>query len=608
MESGFRLPWENDPAPLTPAPIFLSPPADLQAVAVLQSEIDTLLIKEAVEEVFPPYSPGFYGRIFVVPKVTGGWRPVLDLSPLNRFLRQVRFRMETPTSVREAIFHNDWAASLDLRDAYFHVLIHPRFRQWLRFTWGHRVFQFRALPFGLSLSPWVFTRVSRELALSIRRRGIRLRMYLDDWLVLGSSQEICSQHLQTVMSAARSLGFELNLAKSDLHPSQQFEFLGMQIDTVTMMVRPASRRLERLHRQLTDLRHRPNASARQLTSLLGSMESLAALVPLGRLHKRPFQRALSLRWSQSHQSWSELVSLGEWFLTTTSQWLDRAWLTTGVPLVPLPPLLELYTDASNHGWGAHVADQSASGTWSPSHLGLHINLLEMEAVSQALQSFQSLLAGKPVLLCTDNTTVACYINKQGGARSSALSLRAEAILARCWQADISLSARHVPGKLNIVADALSRPHMILATEWTLAHEVLRPVWRKWFTPQVDLFATRFSHRLPVYMSPVPDPAALAVDALAQDWSRLVGYAYPPFPILGKVIRKARLESATLILVAPLWPAQPWFPDLTALSHVAPMPLQVGPRGLLQPRSGIPHGNPQLLNLHAWLLCGGQCAH
>ena len=92
----------------------------------------------------------------MVPKVTGGWRPVLDLSPLNRFLRRVSFRMETPTSVREAVFHNDWAASLDLTDAYFHVLTHQRFRKWLHFMWSHQVFQFRALPFGLSLSSWLF--------------------------------------------------------------------------------------------------------------------------------------------------------------------------------------------------------------------------------------------------------------------------------------------------------------------------------------------------------------------------------------------------------------------------------------------------------------------
>ena len=161
VESGFLIPWSQDPAPLSPVPWFLPSPSCPVAAAALDDEVRALLAKGAVEELLPPVSPGFYGRIFVVPKATGGWRPVLDLSPLNRYVSKIRFRMETALSVRSAIQPNDWATSLDLRDAYFHVLMHPRSRPWLRFTWANRIFQFRALPFGLSLSPWVFTRVTR---------------------------------------------------------------------------------------------------------------------------------------------------------------------------------------------------------------------------------------------------------------------------------------------------------------------------------------------------------------------------------------------------------------------------------------------------------------
>ena len=112
----------------------------------------------------------------------------------------------------------------------------------------------------------------------------------------------------------------------------------------------------------------------------------------------------------------------------------------------------------------------------------------------------------------------------------------------------------------------------------------------------------------MYISPVPDPAAWAVDALSVSWEGLLAYAFPPFPILAKVLRKARIERATLIFVAPKWPAQPWFPDLLELVHVQPVPLQLGQRGLLQLRSGVPHANPQVLHLHAGLLCGQRCLH
>ena len=281
------------------------------------------------------------------------------------FSRAFVFRGIT-LQVRGSVQRGVWATSLDLRDAYFHVLIHRHFRKWLRFTWADRVFQFRALPFGLSLSPWVFTRVTRELAILLRQQAIRIRLYLDDWLVLSQSQSLCSAHTQTVCQTAASLGFVLNLDKLDLAPSQTFEYLGMVIDTRTLVVRPAEKRLQRFQQTLLDLRSRCSASARQLSALLGSMESLAALVSLGRLHKHPLQRGLSQRWSPAQGSWDDLIPLGSWFLQATERWLDFDWLRSTVPLVLPAPQLELFTDASTHGWGAHVDDLTASGSWSVS--------------------------------------------------------------------------------------------------------------------------------------------------------------------------------------------------------------------------------------------------
>ena len=125
---------------------------------------------------------------------------------------------------------------------------------------------------------------------------------------------------------------------------------------------------------------------------------------------------------------------------------------------------------------------------------------------------------------------------------------------------------------------------------------------------IDLFASTFNHRLPLYVSPVPDPQAHAIDALSIPWVDLEAYAFPSIPILGKVLRKAREDQANLILVAHLWPAQPWFPELLLLSHVPPIKLALGPLSLLQPMSGIPHGNPDMLRLHGWLLCGKRYPH
>ena len=72
---------------------------------------------------------GFYARVFLVPKVTGGWRPVFVLSVLNSFLAVTPFRMETVSSVLESMTEGEWMVSLDLEDAYFQVPIHPQSRR-----------------------------------------------------------------------------------------------------------------------------------------------------------------------------------------------------------------------------------------------------------------------------------------------------------------------------------------------------------------------------------------------------------------------------------------------------------------------------------------------
>jgi hypothetical protein len=77
---------------------------------------------------------------------------IVDLSRLNCFHRVPRFKM----SVATAIQPKDWAVSLDLRDAYFHIPMHPDYQHFLRFSHEVKVYQFQALPFGLVMAPLIF--------------------------------------------------------------------------------------------------------------------------------------------------------------------------------------------------------------------------------------------------------------------------------------------------------------------------------------------------------------------------------------------------------------------------------------------------------------------
>ena len=128
-----------------------------------------MIAKGAVEPV-PLPSLGFYSLLFIVPKTTGGWRPIIDLSPLNKHVVKTTFKMETPATVLKFLRRGDWMVSLDLKDAYFQVPIHPRSRHFLRFVWQGRPWQFRALCFGLTSAPYVFTRVMAVISVRAHTR------------------------------------------------------------------------------------------------------------------------------------------------------------------------------------------------------------------------------------------------------------------------------------------------------------------------------------------------------------------------------------------------------------------------------------------------------
>ena len=136
-----------------------------------------------MERVQDPGTPCFYYRIFLVPKMKGKLCPVIDLSLLNRYIKKQPFKMETVKSVRHPIANNDWAVSIDVTDAYLHVPIHPQSRKYLRFDHEDQIFQFTALPFGMCLRPWIFTKLMDVVASHLRQRAISVFLYLDDWLI-----------------------------------------------------------------------------------------------------------------------------------------------------------------------------------------------------------------------------------------------------------------------------------------------------------------------------------------------------------------------------------------------------------------------------------------
>ena len=352
----------------------------------LQQAVDALLMKGAIERVTKVKSLGFYSRLFLVPKKTGDLRPVIDLSTLNRHMVVPHFKMETQGSVRSAIRSQEWTVSIDIRDAYLHVPMHQAVRKYLRFVVNKKVYQFTCLPFGLATSPREFTKLLRPVVLLLRQQGVKLHVYLDDWLIRADTPEEAQLHAQTTIKVLQFLRGIINFEKSDLTPSQDFQFIGMQFNTRRFTVAPLPKMRVKVQSVHQHWMANPNITARDLHRLLGMLVFMALLVRRGRLRLHPVQWWAATAWCQRTGNWSDWIPVPQWVLSEVAWWSSPAVLQ-GLPLATRETEVTLFTDASSSGWGAQLGSRSTQWQWSASQRSCHINVLEMQAVIYAVRDF-----------------------------------------------------------------------------------------------------------------------------------------------------------------------------------------------------------------------------
>ena len=570
--------------------------------------MDCLLAKRAIEHVPPAETgQGFYSTFFVVPKKPEGLRPILNLRPFNHSVVRKGFKLDSVKSVQNELRPGDFAFSIDLKDAYYHIPVATYYRRFLRFFFQGSHFQFRALPFGLSSSPRAFCKCLAPILAWCHSRGARTLAYLDDWLALNQNQSILLSQQRQLICILEGLGWIISYEKSQLTPSQQFNFIGVTFDTTQNHMAPSPERISNLTRLVAILLSSSAITAIQLLEVLGHMASMIDVLPTARLHMRSLQMRLLRQWKPKEDPLTRVIYLDPDSRADLYWWATRRNLEAGNMIWIPHPQATVITDASGWGWGAHYQEKTLQGQWSQDQASRHINYLELLAVFLALQQWTQFLRGTMILIRSDNSTVVQYLNKQGGTRSPTLCRLTRMIWDLCLAHGMWIKAAHIAGKENTIADSLSRGRALpTSSEWSLHPQTIQEVFNILGRPLIDLFASRDNAKMPTYCSLRPEAEALASDALSLSWHNLWAYAFPPIPMVPRSLAHARKFPCRILLIAPRWERQPWFSTLLEMVYDFPVELPITKYLLKFSKTNQFHPDPAFLKLTVWPISGSVC--
>ena len=561
---GIKIPFVSLPSQSkVPNPIHCS----INEKIAMDNEICNYVKSGIVEEV--SHCEGeFVSQIFPRIKKSGGVRIILNLNKLNELIQYEHFKMETLNSALLLMENNCFMGSIDLKDAYYSVNIRDEDGKYLRFEWNNKLFEFTCLPNGLACAPRLFTKIMKPIFMKLRKLGHISVYYLDDTWLCGNSREECIENIKITRETLSKAGFLINEEKSIFEPAKQISFLGFILNSTDMTVSLPEDKILNILNLCEKILKLETFRIRFLAEFIGVLVSCLPGVEFGELY---------YRFLEKNKNNSLKLSKGDFDGSTRLDDLARAeilWWQNNVRnskklIHHPPPTFILTTDASLAGWGAVFEDASCGGQWKPDEKEFHINVLELKAIEFGLKSFFNQKENVHIRIKSDNITAVTYVNNKGGTKSIPCHQITKLIWEWAIRRNNFLSAEHLPGSQNTLADKASRI-FDQNTEWELEDWVFYKIIDHFGKAKIDLFASRLNNKLPIYVSWKPDPNAMYIDAFSFCWTDLNFYAFPPFSVILRTITKVYSDAATGILICPMWPTQAWFPKLMKMLIAPPL--------------------------------------
>lgn len=567
----------------------------------VRSEIQELMNNGSIERCVK--KPKFISPISVVPKRNNKLRMIHNLKVLNEYIECPTFRSEDIRTTMDLIECDDLMTSIDIRNCFHHIPVHPMYRDYLGFMFDGKFYRWCVTPFGLNVSPFYCNKFLRPIIAYLRSiLNIRVQVYVDDFICLSKSTSV-TDHTDSILQVLADCGWLVNWEKSCLSPATTIVYIGFEINSRGKSGYPelwiSRDRRRKLRYSIRQLLSKPFCTARQLARVLGRCISTSVAVRFGKIMLRESYQLLNTR---TH--WETILKLSDGTKTDLKWWLVEILGSRRMIIQKRTVDCFLEVDASQIAWGAHMNGVEAAGLWNARLSFSHSNTRELMAILMALKSFRPQIKNKVLEVYTDNITARSYLVHQGGPNAE-LNKIAKAIWSIASTENVYLIGHYIKGSENIEADRLSRevdPYC-----WKLNPEVFQKLEFLYGPHTIDRFADFLTTQIPdSYNSRYSDPGSSGINALVQtNWQRHNNYCCPPFRLLGQLVDTIITQRARATVVAPFWPAQPWCQKLLAMSVHRPILIGNNKNNFVQVSRFVkpePLKNTKWL-IAVWRVCG-----
>ena len=469
FQDGFRVGFEGEPTSTVSA--------NLKSVEGQEDIIDEYINKEKaagrIRGPFrhPPFQSFQCSPVGLVEKkIKGEFRVIHHLSfpsgnsvndkiPPHRTAVQYASIQDAIDLVR-SVCPKAFMAKTDVKKAFRILPIHPEDRHLFVFVWRGMFYVDLAVEMGCSSSCQIFEAFSCAIDwIAQTKLGLRTVHILDDFLIASISKQIGEQDLQSFLSMCADIGVPMAPEKT-FPPDTIMSFVGYEIDTVQEQVRLPVDKIRKCLTEIQNVLSKARATLKQIQSIAGLLNFACGVILPG----RPFLRRLfdltigvraphfKIRITQGVKEdlrvWARFLEHhnGKCFFLSSRVLTDRD--------------LHLFTDASGTiGFGAVFGDLWFQGRWSRWWLTQNITLLELYPIVVAIETWGDRLENKQVMLHTDNQALVSVLQNHTSKEPLVMVLVRRLVL-HCLQRNLVVRARHILGKENIAADALSRFQMV----------------------------------------------------------------------------------------------------------------------------------------------------